>query len=638
MNELDLPGLDDPGLIELLADREQTAAELFGPLLDPTVAAEDAARAARIIAVATFDQGCCGPETPAVIRALIGALAHPGCRAPATILTVLGNYLFDNAEQSDDTGPSDELFEGMDVREPRWARFRPGAELEFLHAIHAALGEGVPVYLAMLEHEDPSVRQAAAFALAPHHPAHDVRAQLEARLETESDAHALAALILTWALQQKYAGDEGELATRWLTDERLVVRVAAAIALANHGHGSDDVLAILEEGSRAAELPFARGERGVSLGNNNLRRGATRALARSGRRFAPLADDTIVARDSFQDSTVARVAAEELLQSVEIPKSPADATGEARAILEAIAQHPGSFSRTVRQRLGGPLELARQLGLRPATQLVGELAERVVASVVGAEDLGEAAELAEGLGDADRIDLVEDLFGQAFGPRLRFEWPPREDRTPEIMERVRAEGARRDARALLLGFRILESVDDVDVLARRAAEATGDRTGIQRPLAVVISALAARGGPLPESCSRVLRHLAHVPELVPHVRAFLERQPVEDRTAALTGWEAPATCFYSDLLAPEGLVKIARSYNYWIDETHAVPFLERLASEDPALLEQVIDAVVERQTRKGWAKQPGAVRRTLTRADGTTVEVWGYPTPMRVNELKSLWP
>lgn len=635
---LDLPGLDDEGLRRLFDERGQSVEEYFHPLIDPAVDVEEAARRARIIAIATMDQGCCGPENPAVIRALLAALQHPDCRARSTILRVLANHLFDNAEQSDDEGPSDELYEGVDERTERWAAFRAGGRFDFLHEIHLALAEGVPVYVAMLEHDDSGVREAAAFALAPRYPGHDVRAELAARFDAETDPHALAAAILSYSLQEKYAEGDVAAVERFVRDARLVVRVAAAIALANHGGNDEAVLGVLEEGSRAAELTFEKRGPGVSLGHNNLRLGATRALARSSRRFDALGDDTIVSRDHFLDVTVARVVGEELLWSIVIPKPLSSAEGETREVLEALARHPGAFSRPVGERLGGPLELSRELGLRPPSRLVGALAERAVAALVGSEDLGNAAtELAEGVRDRDLIDLVEDLLGHAFrAERMAFEWP--DERPRDVVERLHAEGNRRDARTLLLGFRMLEQGEvALSALHRRASEATGDRLGIFRPSAVFVLRLVSLGARVPEQCARVLKHVAHIPELVPHVRDYLSTLPVSERFGPLTGWEDAATCFYADLLDAEGVVKLAKHYNWWIDEVHVVPFLETLRGEDPELHAKVLDALVERQGGS-YAKAPGSVSRVLARADGTRVEVWGPPSPEPVNRMTARWP
>lgn len=613
--------------------------EVFAPLVDPQTPPDDAARAVRRIALMTFDQGCSGPETPAFVRALRRALDAPTCRAPAAILRTLPRLLLDNAAQ-DDVGPRDDPREGFDTRSARWAPFAEDAALaELLDSVAG----GVPRYVAFLAHPSAEVREAAAFALAPHYPGHEsVGDALEARLRTEEEAPAArAATMLAYALQRRYVlgASAREMAvsgalSRLLRNQPLVVRVAAALALAHHARATEEVLECLREATKHDELADA-GACGVSLAGGRLRLAAARALARCTDARALLDDLTIVAPHPILDVTVGRVAAEALVAELNDGVDVGAVDEDVRATLEALTRHPATFSDAVFDRLGEPLALARALGLRPPTRLRGAVADRAVAALTGSEDLGLVAEeLGEGLADDDLLDFVEDLLDPGFQrTRLSFRWP--DERPPEVVTRLQAEGDRRAARTTLLGHDLLEGPCDPALLARRADAATGDRGGTGGALAVYVLRRVMRGAPAPEECDRVLRHVASIPELAPHVRTWLGAREPGRRLGALLGWGAAARSFYADLLPAEDLRTLATHHDWPIDAHHALPFLEALGGTDPELQSELLTALAARQSSA--TPPPDATPTRVSRPDGSSVTLLVLPPPAPVRTMPPRW-
>ena len=650
--------LDHDALVGLMS-QVYLKRSAFEALIDPDTSEQEAAKQARYIAIATFDQGCCGPSTPPAIRALVDALGHPKCRAPAQIMRVLGDYGYENAEQIGAGSESDDVFDGFDTRNKRWSLFDDD-RWPFLREIHDALAEGVPLYLTRLSDRDPDAREAASYVLSLHYPGQSILPALATRLATESDQQALAGAILCYSLQSHYQGADIDALEEHLDDDRPVVSVAAAIALANHSakDRSEALRPILLTGQE-----WGLGQPWVTLGGRNLRVAASRALARlpagddagsdaelKRGHYSELDDNTIVKKDTFLHHTVARVAAKALLDKIRVPKDISTVKGKSRERLEALARRPAAFSRDVSARLGySALGLARALGLRPASFLSqsfgnGTVETAIAEAIVGTSSLPDvAAELSDVYRDDDVLDLVEDMVSQLFArANLSIEGP--DERPDEVGVALQKEAERRTCRTVLLALEMIagSGPSALPALRLRANAATGDRLGRGLHLSVFVLAAANLGGAdeaFPEDISQVFRTVAHFPELVLAIRRYLESLDIASRFPALAGFKDPASCFYIDLLDRDGLLEMARYYNVYVEDGTVVPLMARLQSDDPDLADELLAALVERQADGEWfSGLAGAESRSFEKSDGSLVNLYCVPTPAALSQAKPFWP
>jgi len=486
-----------------------------------------AQNAMRLIALAVFDQGCVVPHTSALAIGLFADALRAGCRAPVDVLHAIGDMAGASARF--------DALDGFDRNAPGWA---PVFADPACHAVITSVESIVDLLLPFLEDKGAKVRAAAAYAVAFSAPrSKETLAALRARLAREKDPGAAASMLLALANHIGYAKEAADELVSWTRDDRELVALAAALAVARRVDGEAALAAaapVLRAADRITRVaPSAAQTTGktgkttkVAAKKSTKKAGASdpfealpvpafrfaggdadalalAALARLGPRNTAIAarlltlldDETpLGGYDWFVTRTTSRIVAAAIGGAMPQGKvgAPSELDGGSRAMLEAFAVRPWVWWPGVRVPQGVPggrLALARWLGLRPPRHELlarhagdhGPLGTAIKNLLDDSGPLEPAtAAIASAVPGEDALDLVEDLCASAATAR-ELPWffePAHHDRSTEQIRRQVAENGRRHTRTLLLACGVLRArgADIVPHLRRTVRGIVGHAT------------------------------------------------------------------------------------------------------------------------------------------------------------------
>lgn len=559
----------------------------FDVLVNPKSTPAKAQNALRLITIAVFDQGCVVHETSAMAIGLLVDTLSAGCRAPVDVLHLIGDMAGASARF--------DALDGFDRSDPHWA---PLLDDPACKAVIDAVDAAFDALLPLLGDKSAKTRAAAAYALAFTAPrAKDALPALRARLPKEKDPSAAASMLLALANHLAYAKEPASELARWTSDERELVALTAAIAVARRLDDAEalaDATRVLLRASgriarvaaadaasaappvpkkpkKAAKAPPAQPTEALPLpafrfAGGNVEALALATLARLGPRDATVAQHLLTLLDDetplggsdwFATRTTARVVAAAIAGALPLvpAASPNDLEKGSRAVLGAFAVRPWVWSGALRMPPGVPtsrLALARWLGLRPSRDDLygrpvgehGSLGATIKNALDEAKPLEPfVASIAGAVSGEEALDVVEDLCAVMTSPRDLPWWfeATRHDGSIEQIRRWGAEGGRRRSRAVVLAFGLLRARGaELEPHLRRAVRGVVGHSAAQLDPGTVaalawgaLDALSGGREPIPDGFWSSARHVMSVIELVPVFSAGLARIPVEQRIVAL---------------------------------------------------------------------------------------------------------